>query len=320
MTNKTITLKDIARIAGISVNSVSRALRDCSDISYDTKKKVKDIADSLGYIPDNTASNLRKGKTNLIAIVFNCFFNPFFQVLNSKVISYIKTLNYKCQLIFCDTSSMEMKHLEHILTNKFSGIISFVEPTLEVSEFFHKRNIPFVLIGIHSTLPYIDCIYTDDVKGGKLVGDFYNKSEFTNALYVTDSFSETSYRRYIGFLETCQNKKSDLIVFNTGENIINKTYQKIISESIDFLFCFSDYLAIRIKNYLLEKNYKKKIKIIGYDNIHKYHPAFAHIDSIGTDYDYITTFACDYIVDKCLEKIDINSYINKKIDLKLYTK
>ena len=83
MTNNTITLKDIARIAGISVNSVSRALRDCSDISYDTKKKVKDIADSLGYIPDNTASNLRKGKTNLIAIVFNCFFNPFFQVLNS---------------------------------------------------------------------------------------------------------------------------------------------------------------------------------------------------------------------------------------------
>ena len=64
------TLKDIAKLAGISVNSASRALKQKKNISLKTQEKVRKIADKLGYIPDMRASALRAGKMDVIAIIY----------------------------------------------------------------------------------------------------------------------------------------------------------------------------------------------------------------------------------------------------------
>lgn len=63
------TLKTIARISGLAVPTVSRALSDAPDIGQDTKKRVREIADQLGYRPNRAGLRLRTGKTNVIAIV-----------------------------------------------------------------------------------------------------------------------------------------------------------------------------------------------------------------------------------------------------------
>lgn len=68
---RNITLKDIAIRANISVNAVSKALRDSQDISVKTKKLVREIADELGYIPDSIARNLKSDNSKIIALVYN---------------------------------------------------------------------------------------------------------------------------------------------------------------------------------------------------------------------------------------------------------
>lgn len=63
------TLKTIARLSGLAVATVSRALGDAPDISADTKVKVRKIADDIGYIPNRAGVRLRTGRTNVISLI-----------------------------------------------------------------------------------------------------------------------------------------------------------------------------------------------------------------------------------------------------------
>ncbi len=65
------TLKTIANLAGLSVASVSRALKDAADIGEDTKARVRDIALQIGYRPNRAGVRLRTGRTNVIALVLS---------------------------------------------------------------------------------------------------------------------------------------------------------------------------------------------------------------------------------------------------------
>ncbi|WP_282609051.1 LacI family transcriptional regulator [Pelagibius sp. Alg239-R121] len=65
------TLKTIATIAGLGVTTVSRALKDGSEIAEETKRKVREIAREVGYYPDRAGVRLRTGKTNVISLILN---------------------------------------------------------------------------------------------------------------------------------------------------------------------------------------------------------------------------------------------------------
>ena len=65
------TLKTIAAESGLAVATVSRALKDASDIGEETKRRVREIAQRLGYRPNRAGVRLRTGKTNVIALVFS---------------------------------------------------------------------------------------------------------------------------------------------------------------------------------------------------------------------------------------------------------
>ena len=65
------TLKTIASITGLGITTVSRALKDAPDIGQQTKKRVREVAESLGYTPNRAGVGLRTGKTNVISLVLS---------------------------------------------------------------------------------------------------------------------------------------------------------------------------------------------------------------------------------------------------------
>ena len=72
-----ITIKDVARLAGVSHTTVSLALRGSSSITDETKKKVMKAAKQLNYHPNHLAKALVNGKTNVIGVVANFFSSNF---------------------------------------------------------------------------------------------------------------------------------------------------------------------------------------------------------------------------------------------------
>jgi LacI family transcriptional regulator len=76
---KRITIKDIARLLGINVSTVSRALSNHPDVNAETRVRVQEVAESMGYIPNTLAVNLRRKHSGLIALLIseiNMFFVP----------------------------------------------------------------------------------------------------------------------------------------------------------------------------------------------------------------------------------------------------
>ena len=78
MKQKQITIRDIARLSGCSVSTVSRAMNNSHDISDETKERIQRIMDEHGYVPNNSARNLKRKDSNTIAIIVKGISNPFF--------------------------------------------------------------------------------------------------------------------------------------------------------------------------------------------------------------------------------------------------
>src|SRR5216110_88541 len=73
-----VRLKDIAVRAGVSVMTVSKALRDGPDVSAETKTRIKLLAQQLGYVPDSSAQGLRNRTSKLFGLAISSLTNPIF--------------------------------------------------------------------------------------------------------------------------------------------------------------------------------------------------------------------------------------------------
>ncbi len=71
-----ITIKDIAKICGVGVSTVSRALNNHPDINPETRAKIKEVIEQYGYIPNNSARNLKRTDTKSVAILVKGITNP----------------------------------------------------------------------------------------------------------------------------------------------------------------------------------------------------------------------------------------------------
>src|SRR5829696_2219828 len=86
-----VRLKDIAERAGVSVMTVSKALRDEPDVSAATKTRIKLLAQQLGYVPDSSAQGLRTRRTKLFGLAISSMTNPIF----SRVVLAIEQRAYE---------------------------------------------------------------------------------------------------------------------------------------------------------------------------------------------------------------------------------
>ena len=73
-----LTIKDVARICGVGVSTVSRAINNHPDINPETKEKIMRVIEENHYIPNNSARNLKRTESNTIAIMIKGIDNPFF--------------------------------------------------------------------------------------------------------------------------------------------------------------------------------------------------------------------------------------------------
>ena len=78
MPGERVTLSEIAKATGYTVNTVSRALRNQSDISVATRKKIQEVARRMGYVPNMLARGLKTRFYPEIAVVLPSLSNPFY--------------------------------------------------------------------------------------------------------------------------------------------------------------------------------------------------------------------------------------------------
>lgn len=307
-----VSMKDIASSLNITVDAVSKALRDSPRISQATKKLVLEKAEELGYVKNSLAASLRYGTTNFVAVCINSLLNPFFAILTTKIFIILRNYGYSGILCFCDRHLLSKEYLTPVFNNNCCAVISLVEPSEDAVEMLKKNNIPIFAIGMTCRNKFVNYVVTDDFAGGKLVGEYFTEHNYQKALYITDSLSNTSRKRQDGFNEGAKldSEKSITSIQSTPEKDMSDEVVRIIEEQgIDFVFCFSDYLASKVVHWINGSKAKSNIKIIGYDSIYKYDNYFQNIASVGYDMDAIA----EYTVRKTIEILNSGHEPSKRI-------
>jgi LacI family transcriptional regulator len=144
-----VTLKDIAKITGYSVNTVSRALRDKEDISDETKKKIKKISLDIGYINNAQASSLRLGHTKTIAVILGDISNPYFGIQMKEIENRARGEGYSSFLINTNENvELEWEAIRSALNKNVDGILICPSQHNEDNiRYLMETGVPFVQIG-----------------------------------------------------------------------------------------------------------------------------------------------------------------------------
>lgn len=319
---KQVGLKEIAYALNVSTNTVSRALRDCDDISEETKQKVRIKAIEMGYSPNNVEEYVKKGMKRNIAFVGNGFVNQYYMVMCNELISFLDTEKYDFNVVISKNEYLNSNDMKRCILQRIDGIITFMEPTPEACEIAKLYGLPVMLIGRHISNNSIDQIYTDDYLGGQLAGQYLIETLGCKRLtYLTFENVECSSRRYYGFLSISQkyNLPVDLIYVKDKNNI---DVDDLISKQYDGIFCFSDELAYLLLykascNEEKDENFKN-VHLVGYDALAHRIRGLKRITSINSNYHDIAKYAIETMCKHLSCPKDEIEYEEKCFPVKLY--
>ena len=272
-----ITIKDIARELGISVSTVSRALKDHPDISTETKKQVQQLASQFNYRPNTLALGLRKQKTNTIGVVVPEIIHHFF----SSVISGIDDVAYSAgySTILCQTnedSERERKCIQNMLDMRADGfLISISKSTTDFSHLqrLTEDGIPIVFFDRVCDDLITSRVITDDFEGARIATRHLLEQGCRNIVHLTgpDTLGICRQRRE-GYatalreagIEVDPNK---IIVADSPESLTAQSDKLItIAPDIDGIFALNDSTAITAIQLLQRNGYRvpSDIAVIGF--------------------------------------------------------
>ncbi len=160
MANGKITIKDIAKEAGVSVTTVSRALNNSGRIDAQTKEKIEQIIKNLGYSPNSAAQSLKTQKTRNIVLIIPDITNPFYSNLAKEFQILVKSKNYTLTLFNTNENlSEEMRAIASAKEILAGGIVfaSIAEQRCVV-EALLNLDIPSVLLNSYASCE-LDCIH-----------------------------------------------------------------------------------------------------------------------------------------------------------------
>ena len=149
MRKASVTIKEIAKILGVSKSTVSRALRDSSEISEETKQKVIDLAESLHYAPNPIALSLLKNRTHTIGVIVPDIANRFYSSTIGGVEDIAYSRGYHTMIYQShELLEREISATRHIALRRVDGLVVAISSQSENMDHFvelQEQGIPVVL-------------------------------------------------------------------------------------------------------------------------------------------------------------------------------
>ncbi|MDL4842886.1 LacI family DNA-binding transcriptional regulator [Aquibacillus rhizosphaerae] len=190
-----VTIKDVARIAGVAPSTVSRVIADNSRISLETKKRVRKAMKELGYHPNVNARNLAIRSTQAIGVVMpssadKALQNPFFPEVLRGIGSVAHEMEYS---LYVSTGGTEQELFEEIKRmvhgNRVDGIILLYSRMNDVVvDFLLERKFPFVVVGKpydqENEITYVD---NDNFKASKEITEHLIELGHKNIAFIGGS-------------------------------------------------------------------------------------------------------------------------------------
>ncbi|TDL31507.1 LacI family transcriptional regulator [Jeotgalibacillus sp. S-D1] len=278
------TIKDIAKKAGVSITTVSRALNGYSDVNEDTRKKIIETAKSLNYSPNTIARSLVMKKSRTIGLLISGLMREsakdnFMIEVMTGVNDFASQTDYDIVLFNTNSSKQREKTYTQLCRErKVDGvIIQGIRTDDPYLEEVVEGEIPCVLVDIPKIGRYAGYVSSDNAAGSFEAGNYLAEAGHTNIGMINGhEYAFVSKERLTGFQKAMMEKgisfQADHIengdfTEESGERAALTLLER--DPAITALFCASDLMAIGAMNGLRAKGYRipEDISIVGYDNI-----------------------------------------------------
>lgn len=158
-------LRDVARSAGVSLAAASYALNQTGNVSAEVRRKVRRVAEELGYTPNNAAQAMRTGKTNSIGLILPDLRNPFFPKLAQAVATQARASDFSVFLVDClGDPQVELEAATRLVKQGVDGFVWCPCSANDTLAAFRK-TVPVVVID--RPMPDYDVVMSDYDAGGR---------------------------------------------------------------------------------------------------------------------------------------------------------
>ena len=278
-----VRLKEIAAAAGVSVMTVSKALRDKPDLSAATKQRIRKLAAEMGYLPDVSAQGLRSRTSRLLGLVISASTNP----VNARIVMAIEERAHELGYDLVIAHSLnrperEEAVLRRLIARRVDGL--FIAPvyrlgeTAGIYEELGKRGIPTVVLG-HSA-PFcrqFPAIETDDLAASAAATrHLLDLGHRRIAFFAGPMVAPWARERLEGYRRAHRDADvpvTDQLIFNAGTTIEEGAAAALqfMQERPDAtaLQCAHDLVAIGAADALLNQGVRipGDISVVGFGNI-----------------------------------------------------
>lgn len=288
--HKAATLKDVARAANVHVSTASRALDSTKSwrISEETVRRVKEAAETLGYVPDSIAQGLKRGTTTMVGVVVADLENPFFAPLIRGVSERLQDRGFVTLIAETLEDPVRFERtLNHLLSRRVNACITSAARTSDqhIVERFAER-IPACILVVRniegSGLPYV---IQDDWHGAELAARHLIDLDHRILAQLRgpdeiDVFRNRSegFRRTVGAagcVDVTISESAKGLTLQEGRRLMSRTLDENKQNPPTAVFAHADVMAIGAIEELEARGLRcpEDVSVIGYDDA----PMSSHI-------------------------------------------
>ena len=280
---KKVTIKDIARLAGVSATAVSMALNRHPRISDETRERILTLAKELNYRPNYAARSLIGGQSHTMGLIITSITNPFYPELARGIEDKAMEMGYT--IILCSTNydaRLQKNFIEILRSKGVDGIIfsSVERHDAHIAPLVEER-FPFVLVNRRIHKPglaaKIDHVVLDNFSGGYLVIDhLYRLGHRRIGIIAGSIASSTAWERTEGAKKAMHERG---IVLEQGlmaecdfsKERAHEAARRLLSlpSPPTALFAENDYMALGVRDAALDMGLTipGDVALVGFDDI-----------------------------------------------------
>ena len=278
-----VTMKQIAQELGLSIVTVSKALRNHEDISYKTRARVLERVDQLGYRPNLTARSLVTGRSSLVGLLVPDLIHPFFAEVARSLAKVLRTQGI--YLLICASESdpeLERQQLEHLSARGLDAIVvAHVGSDSTALERVANSGVPLILLDRESPVSRTHFVGVNDAQVGLLATEHLLAAGCKRIAHLRGPNNIVGDKRLEGYKRALRNAgvafREDLVFeAASGDSDSNDhgyhATKKLLTRDHppDGLFCFSDPMAMGAMHAAISEKISipEQFKIIGCGNLH----------------------------------------------------
>lgn len=279
-TSESITIRDVAQKAGVSVATVSRYINDSAPVSDQVGDRIQKVMTELEYVPHAAARQLATQKTMVVGLLVNNFYNEYFGPLLYGVESTIQENGYNL-LVSTSRPNRQQAAYQSLGAHNVDGMLVFAD-SLSDEELHRLQNTKMPMVLIHRSSPKGMDIpsVTIENKGAtnELINHLIQEHGCRRIIFMQGPIhQEDSYWRELGYRQALEANGIDfdenLVLMGGFEReIAYKSMKDFLAEnkrsSFDAIFAGDDAAAVGILEALDEEHIRvpKDVAVVGFDD------------------------------------------------------